>query len=214
MRGYTMSIRLWLAFFVLAPLTFVEVLCCCLRPHNNCCLSCSSGSILQQKRDVADFKKIDASAVGELVIEHVLEPYVIVEGNEDVVGDVETSVHNGILAITAKESLCCAKKRKLKVTVGVGDLHELSVDGVGNVIIKKIETKAFKLAANGVGLFHITTLNVDHFDAAMDGVGTIKIDGGVADEQNIGLNGCGSFESRNLSGLRGKVSGLGCGSVC
>lgn len=152
----------------------------------------SSTSFAQKKenRSVGDFSYVSFGVNGDLTIIQGSKTEVILEGDEEVLEEIETFVSGDKLRIRSKNDSWSwfGNSKRIKATVTLKEFSGVSVSGSGDAVSKG-------------------TLKGDEVDLTVSGSGNIAlelvaadIDCGISGSGNIDLRGSGKTGSLSISG--------------
>lgn len=156
-----------------------------------------SGNVVTEERAVDDFDSIDFNYVGEMIVIQGDEPSVVIEGDDNVVDNIETYVRGNTLIIDTKKNHLFGGLRsfkKLTFTVTTPDLDEINLAGSGEVSADAFTTEKLKIELSGAGSMSLAQIQTDEFDAELSGAGSMTIAQIQTDEFDIELSGAGSID--------------------
>lgn len=174
---------------------------------------------VNQTRKVADFTRVEFTAVGQIYFTQSPEVSFRIEGKEKHVKNITSEVRDGVLKIGYKDNNRNRKGSKNGVTIyltaptlegveftGVGSFNcketlkaddiRFDVEGVGSLDVRDLQCKTLTLRLEGVGNADVE-VNADHVDASMEGVGSVTLSGKTR-TANIDKSGIGSLNTRRL----------------
>lgn len=144
--------------------------------------------------DLPQIIGIDFQISGDIVVSEGATQSILVEGSQNVISDITTSVQNEIWQIGLRED--CYKSYDMTIYVTVPSLEYVSLSGSGNVTIGELS--------------NTSSLSVD-----LPGSGTIEVDESqhLLEMLDITIQGSGSYRGFGLSTSKCVVSIPGSGSV-
>lgn len=173
---------------------------------------------VSEVRKVEAFSSVDMTSVATVYFTQSDTYSLKIEGKEEYVKNVSSSVEKGCLTIGFKNKkekrngkqgvtiyLSAPDLKKVEFT-GVGSFNcktplklddvKFEVEGVGNLYVKDLTCTSLSVSMEGVGDADIH-VNCDHLRASVEGVGSVKLSG-VAGTADISKSGIGSVNTRNL----------------
>lgn len=178
------------------------------------CIGSNSKTIITKDFEVSDFKSLNLEVVGEVIFEQSSIPYLSVEGNENLVDELEVSHQNNRLSIKSeKERSFFKDKGKLTLKIGSPSLNEILQKGVGSLLIKgDFDAKSLHVKHTGVGNLSIDNCNLEEFNLESQSVGSCRIKG-TADTAVIESEGVGNIDCSDLITRKAKVVSKGVGNL-
>ena len=185
----------------------------------------------RETRNVDNFSKISFGFPGKLYLKQGSPQKVELEGDRDVLEEIETEVENGRLKI-AKEGKWFNSNNDDKITVyiTVPNIEAVGVSGSGDIIGEsKIRTNDLKLSVSGSGSMSLEAeargdveANVSgsgdmilkgHFESLesdVSGSGKVVLDATIDNTADFGISGSGKIEARGQADrVKTNISGSG-----
>jgi hypothetical protein len=182
---------------------------------------CSFGlaALAQNKetRDVGDFDEIIMRVSGKVLITQGNKNEVILEGDEDLLEEIETEVRGGRLSIkNERERWWSSSRRRERLTVyiTVKKLRGAYISGSGDIVSQNtLKTDDFTASIAGSGDIEIA-LEADYVEAKISGSGNIELSGS-SDRARLSISGSGKYVADKLEvgDYRVSMSGSGRGSI-
>jgi len=194
----------------------------------------SAGFVTAQQREtreVDNFTKISFGFPGKLYLKQGSPQKVELEGNRDVLEEIETEVDNGRLKIGREGKWSNWKNDdKITVYVTVPNIEAVSVSGSGDLIGEsKIRTNDLDLSVSGSGSMSLEAeargdvqANVSgsgdmilkgHFESLesdVSGSGKVVLDAAIDNTADFGISGSGKIEARGEADkVKTNISGSG-----
>jgi Putative auto-transporter adhesin, head GIN domain len=170
-----------------------------------------SGNIVTQQRSVGSFTGIAASDIVSVEIQNGDATLVEVEGDDNVVDDIYTTVRNGVLEIRFRSGFRRFTNVHAKVYVTAPIINTVTSSGVGSIkangILRDVERIRFSLSGAG----NITAeVDAPNIAAGISGVGSIKLSGRTQN-YTASVSGPGHIKSFDLltENATAEVSGVG-----
>ena len=199
--------RIYIFFALLAALAFATG------------VSAKDNDRITQTRKVADFTRVEFTAVGQVYFTQSSKVTFRIEGKEKHVKNTTSEVRNGVLKIGYKDNNRNRKVSKNGVTIyltaptlegveftGVGSFNcketlkvddiRFDVEGVGSLDVRDLQCETLTLRLNGVGNADVE-VHADHVDASMEGVGSVTLRGKTRTAE-LEKSGIGSLNTRKL----------------
>lgn len=172
------------------------------------------GPVVSEFRVLERFNKIESEFPGDVVLLQGNIQEVKAQAQEDIIGDLYTTVSDGTLKIRIRNGLRLSKGSSLKVFVTIPEIEKLSLKGSGNIEVENgIVSDDLALFLNGSGNFNISSIESDDLYSELTGSGNIKISGGSTDRSRSRLTGSGDVKAENLQSRDAEVSLTGSGSA-
>lgn len=199
--------RIYIFFALLAALAFATG------------VSAKDNDRITQTRKVADFTRVEFTAVGQVYFTQSSKVTFRIEGKEKHVKNITSEVRDGVLRIGYKDNNRNRKGSKNGVTIyltaptlegveftGVGSFNcketlkvddiRFDVEGVGSLDVRDLQCKTLTLRLEGVGNADVE-VHADHVDASMEGVGSVTLRGKTRTAE-LEKSGIGSLNTRKL----------------
>ncbi len=183
--------------------------------HLNSCEKINGkGPVVSEIRTVATFSKIESEFPGDLILVQGAVQEVKAQAQENIIGDLYTTVSNGILKIKMKDGLRLSTGNSLKVYVTIPLVERLSLMGSGNIEVNEgIESNNLDLKLTGSGNLNISEVESEQIYSELTGSGNIKIEDGNTNTLTLKLTGSGDFKAENLNCNDANVTITGSGSA-
>ncbi len=178
-----------------------------------CTATIGSGKVITETRSVGDFTSIDLSCSADLQLVQGSPMAVSIEGEENIVPLIETTVSGSTLHIDAEPNTSILTTRKLVVYVTVPDLESVRLTGSGDADVSEWKAGSLNLETSGSGDIVLANLQVATITAHTSGSGDITIHGGQADSQSIRTSGSGDYKAGSLQSEAAEVVTSGSGDV-
>lgn len=173
-----------------------------------------SETIITESRDVSGFTKINMTAFGKVVITQGENESLTIEGSDNIVPLIRTTVVNGTLTIetTKNFTLLNLDARYLTFTITVKDLSEINFSGAGQILMDSLSTTSFDLILSGAGDVNIGQIAAEKLDVNLSGLGSLEIAGKVT-EAKIEISGAGGVNAGDLECQTATINISGLGGV-
>lgn len=180
-------------------------------------LNTINNTISIEERQVSNFNGISSSGSYEVYIKMGTTEDLRIEGDKDLIKNIETKVENGTLKIRNSKSSSgwsWTNLGKTKIYITAKSLNNLSVSGSGTMIVNNtINSDRLNTNVSGSGSIRLN-MATTNYNAAVSGSGHINATG-HAKKASIAISGSGGFEGQNLKTVTTdiKVSGSGNANV-
>jgi hypothetical protein len=167
----------------------------------------------KETRNVRGFTKVNFGVAGELFINIGPEFRLVIEGDRNVIDDIETVVSGGRLNIRKENWRMSFKNERITIHLTMPEIESLGVSGSGRAeVMDPVEADRLNLGVSGSGKLITAGLSVDNLDCGISGSGDIILgSGGSIDNAEIAISGSGRFngEEIEIDHLDVSVSGSG-----
>jgi hypothetical protein len=167
----------------------------------------------RETRDVRGFTSVGFGISGELYIKIGPEFNLVMEGDRDVLEDIETIVRDGKLIIRKENWRLSFNNEKVTINLTMPELEGVGVSGSGKVeILDKIVADDLDFGVSGSGKLIASALDVDRFVCGISGSGDVILgSAGSIDRGEISISGSGGFsgEGIEIDDLEVHISGSG-----
>jgi hypothetical protein len=157
-----------------------------------------SGSIISETREVGSFDRIRFVSEGTVTVRFAAAESVMIEGDDNLMQYLETTVEAGTLVVETSESVDIAPTQPPQFTISAVDLVGIEFVGAGTLTADATAARTFDLAFVGVGELAIDDLTVDELRLTLDGVGTVRL-GGTATKQVANVDGVAEYDGGDLA---------------
>jgi hypothetical protein len=167
----------------------------------------------KETRNVSGFTKVSFGVSGDLFIKIGSEFKLVIEGDKDVLDEIETSVSGNRLNIKRENWHFNFDNEKVTINLTMPELEGLGVSGSGKAqIMDPVKSDDLSLSVSGSGKLITSELNADNLNCGISGSGDIILgSGGSVDNGDISISGSGSFsgEGVEIDHLEVSISGSG-----
>lgn len=171
--------------------------------------------ISAEERRVSDFTGISSSGSYDVYVQMGTKEELRIEGNEEVIKNIETKVVKGILTIRntgSNRGWSWNIREKVKIYITAKSLNALSLSGSGNMAVEgTIKAPLVNSHVSGSGSIRMR-IQSSTLNSAVSGSGSLHISGS-ASVANIAVSGSGHFEGRELATDTTSVRVSGSGSA-
>lgn len=174
------------------------------------------GPVVTESRNVATFKEVRAAFAGDVFIKRDTMLTVRLEGQQNIIDELETKVSDGLLTIRVKSNVLLKSDAKVKVYISMPRIEGLYQSGSGSMQVNDvINSQNLFLKVTSSGHMYLSDLTVDELNATVSGSGSLHIDNGVVNKETLKISGSGDLDMENLKATTCDISvnGSGNGSV-
>ncbi len=168
-----------------------------------------------ETRSMSGFTGIDFSTFGTVNISQGSSESLTIEGRDNLVPLVTTSVRSGTLYIAMKPNINVTSlntENLLTFTITVKDLASVSISGLANVTMNTLSTSNFKVSMSGAGQFKLNQLTATTVGIDVSGLGNVEI-AGTATSATINMSGAGNANCPDLKLQTANVTIPGLGNA-
>lgn len=170
-----------------------------------------SGEIRTEERDVSNFKKVNLSGVGSLIITQGEKESLVIEADDNIIPLIEAEVIGDELNIGFKRGYNFIPASTLKFYLTAKDLDEITMSGAGNIYCNEFSTGELEFEISGAGNIDFK-INAESIVIISSGAGDITLEGS-AGTQKITLSGAGKYNGAGLESKKCEISVSGAGSA-
>lgn len=168
-----------------------------------------------EERNVSGFKGVSSSGSYHVKITMGNKESLRLEGDDELIREIETVVEDGILKIRNKKNSDRAwrsLKGKVTVYITAKTLNSVTLSGSGNINVSGV-VKANRLTntLSGSGSISLSA-DAEEYFGTISGSGEIEVSG-TADKADIKIGGSGDFEGRNFKTSEADIKVSGSGNV-
>lgn len=175
----------------------------------------ASNTFASEKRDVNGFHAIDISTVGNVLLSQGEEESVTIQGSDNVVPLIKTTVENGVLVIKTDEPLNIVGmqgKNNLTFIIQVKDLDSVIVSGVAQVNMDQLAAPSLELTMSGAGKVNMQMISGMDLKVTVSGVGEMVLSG-IYRTAEVVISGAGPVNAADLRLQTANVNISGVGSA-
>jgi hypothetical protein len=166
----------------------------------------------KETRNLSGFTKVSFGVAGNLYISIGSEFKVVLEGDKDLLRDIETEVSSDKLIIR-KDNWHFNSNEKVTVYITMPVLKSLGVSGSGRAEIKDaLKTEDLNLSVSGSGKLYTSDISVDEINCSISGSGDILVGNGTALKSDIAISGSGNYTGESLKIKSAEISISGSGN--
>jgi hypothetical protein len=165
-----------------------------------------SGNIVSETRRVRPFHSVQIEGVGKVIVQQGDDHSVRVEADDNIVGNVKSSVSGGILRVGLRKSCSSAT---VNIYVSMKEVRLLGVSRAGELVTESpIQVGTLRCRINGTGLMRLSG-KADHADLRIHGSGFIDCFDLVASTCSVEVSGMGSCKVHATRKIDATLSGMG-----
>ena len=173
-----------------------------------------SNYISTEKRHVSNFNGISSSGSYDVYIKMGAVESLEIEGDSDLIKNIETKVEGGILKIqNSKTSSGWGwNNPRTKIYITAKSLNHLTLSGSGKMVVSNaIKSDKLNTSVSGSGSIRLE-LATKIYNASVSGSGQINASG-FTQNANISVSGSGGFDGKNLKTNTSAISVSGSGNA-
>lgn len=176
-----------------------------------------SGNVINEARDVGNFKRVSLSGSGQLIITQGNEDSLTVEGEDNIMPRIKTEVKGETLSLSYERDSWWEKvrpTRPIKFKLKMIDITGVNLSGSGSISASNINTKDLEVDISGSGNVIIDRLVAEGLAVNLSGSGNFTFSGEVI-KQEIRISGSGKYHAPELESqtVRVRISGSGKATV-
>lgn len=156
------------------------------------------GPILTEERSIKSFTKVFSQIDADIYITQSDTQQVIIEGQENVLDQIQTYVSDGILRIDYDQ--CIRDHDGVNIYLSMNQVNGLKMGGSGKIVAQNhIITDLMEFKISGSGYIQVDSLQVQNIDTHISGSGDVIIGSAdIADYHLIQITGSGNVLSYDI----------------
>lgn len=178
----------------------------------------SPGEIIEETRSISDVSGVVLAIQGHMIIEVGENESLIIEGEDNIIEDIESDIRNGVLYIKSRNNLPLRDLRPIYYYLTVTDLNKIVISSSGNIeapdlkanhfsitlsssgdlVMGDLETETLTVKLSSSGHLKMGELEADSLDVNLSSSGDMDILGGEVGYQDITVSSSGSYQAREL----------------
>ena len=168
-----------------------------------------------EQRNVSGFKGISSSGSYNVKITMGNKESLRLEGDEDVIKEIETVVEDGVLKIKNKkhyDRTWRSSKGKVTIYITAKALNSITLSGSGDISVDGlIKSTHLTNTLSGSGRISLSA-DTEEYIGSISGSGEIAVSGS-ADKANISVGGSGDFKGQSFKTSEAEINVSGSGNV-
>ena len=170
-----------------------------------------SGTVITEKRDVADFASVDMQSIGDLTIVQGNEESLSISADENLMQYITTRVVNGTLEIGMEPNISVNPSRTIKYELVMKNVEGIELSGFGNIDAEELSGKELEVKLAGSGDINIGKIDGETLLVRITGFGDFESQSIKAQDASIEIGGSGDIMVDELAAddLAVKISGFG-----
>lgn len=166
----------------------------------------------KETRKLDGFTSVSFGVSGKLFLKQGNSYEVVLEGDADLLDQIETEVRGGELVIR-KENWRIKMNEKVTVYITMPSIDGLGVSGSGTIVATDaLKCDDLDIRISGSGTMELAELSADRIDAGISGSGNILVSGSGADQMELSISGSGDFRGEDFEVKEMEISVSGSGS--
>ena len=166
-------------------------------------------------RNVRRFDRVRFMGPGVLKVTHADTESLTIHAPSYVIKDILSDVKDGELRLgyrTPKIVSLRVHREVISYSLKLRDLRQLTVTGMGRVIVPDLDNDQIRVAVDGIGQVSLEHVTADRLEAIISGAGSIKAKGDV-EAQSILISGAGQYRAADLISDFAEVKITGAGTA-
>ena len=165
-----------------------------------------SGVEATETRTVDEFTRVSLAGSAKVVITVGADRKVVVRGDDNLIGELETTVDGGTLNISENGNL--NPKAGLTVEITVPQLEGVDVSGSGDLSAQGVNGDSFSASVSGSGSVEATG-EVSAAEVNVSGSGNVGLEKLTAEDVTVDVSGSGNARVYASRSLNATISGSG-----
>jgi hypothetical protein len=185
-----------------------------------------SGNVVEEERSVSGVRVVELATIGRLQIEVGERERLRIEGEDNLLPQIETEIRDGKLAIKTQTDVRLRATQPLRYVLRVTELEAIVVSSSGDVKAGDMTAEAFSVTLSSSGNLELGDLACDTLrvqlsssgdmsmglldartlDVRLSSSGHLSIAGGEVEEQTITISGSGDYAAKALDSAQAKVT--------
>jgi hypothetical protein len=166
----------------------------------------------RETRGVSGFHGVDMQAPMNLRIVQGDAEGLVIEGDEDLVAEVETRVENGVLRILLRKRINFVRNNNLRGVLTARRIDSVVLAGSGDITAAALRGDRVDARISGSGDLRVDQVEAGRVEAAISGSGTMRLEG-KAPQGLVRISGSGDIHAEGLEARELEVSITGSGSA-
>jgi hypothetical protein len=165
-----------------------------------------SGVLATQKRNVADFTRLDLAGTSKVIVRVGAPKSVVINGDDNLLRLITTKVTDGTLEVSQAGDF--DSHRGIQVDVAIPSLVGVTLSGTGDLAVTGVLAESFKVDLSGAGRLAVSG-TAKRVDASLTGVGDARLGNLQSSDTHVVVSGTGSATVVATKSLDASVSGTG-----
>jgi uncharacterized protein YjbI with pentapeptide repeats len=202
-----MKKQLYLAVVLIVSLVFLHAC--------NFTVTNGSGKVISQSREVSGFTRVSLSGIGQLIIIQGNTESLNIEGEDNVLPLISTTVSGDTLHIDFKNDNFqnnVIPTKPIIYHLGVKNLNGVQLSGAGSIDAANLSSINLSVATSGAGSVNLRSLVAQSITSEISGVGGCDLSGKVT-SQSINISGTGSYNAPDLESQNAAIIISGAGGA-
>ncbi len=155
---------------------------------------------VREERALQSFTKFDIGIAGEVFIQQGKTQKLEIEGDPNIIADIETTVSNGNLRVRYPGRFFQTNNSRIKIFITMPVIEGMSISGSARLIAETpLKASSLDLAISGSGKIRIPELSAERIDSRISGSGGIEVGGAKkTEEHRISISGSGKLYMQSL----------------
>jgi hypothetical protein len=173
-----------------------------------------SGNVITETREVADFDEVSVCCGMHLLLEQGDSESVRLEGDDNILDKIKTSVKGDTLVIEYETGLKNIRPTKrVRAYVVMPVVRGVKTSGGSKLTASELIADDFELSVSGGGSADIDYLEADTLTLDASGGGSVNIASGEVDDQSVKVSGGGDYSAADLKSQTAELDAEGGGNA-
>jgi hypothetical protein len=167
-----------------------------------------SGNVKTEVRPVSSITAVTLSGAGELIIKQTGTESLTIEADDNLLSIIETRQSGDRLTIGFAPNTAPSRATRLRYTLTVRSLEDISLTGAGVIDAENIRADVFGVSSSGAGKITISGA-AEKLNVALSGAGAFDGAAFTAKDVTVQVSGIGGATVHAQRTLNAAVSGIG-----
>jgi hypothetical protein len=172
-----------------------------------------SGTLATEDRPVTGITAVALGTLGELTIELGGQESLRVEGDDNLLPYLKTTVSSGVLTIEQDPGIELAPKEPIHYYLTVKSLESIELSSVGSITTPALTATQFVVELSSTGDIRLAGLQAESLEVRLSSTGDIAIDTGQVGSQSISLSSSGDYDAGDVRSASATVDLSSSGSA-
>ena len=163
-----------------------------------------SGNLKSEKRDVSDFKEVEAGGAVTVEITAQKDFSLEVEADDNLLSLIKTEVSGDTLKISMRDRI--SPKNKIRIKISLPELNGLDISGASNAIVSNVKTDSLRLEASGASKITIDG-EANSLESEASGASRIDAENLKVEDADVQANGASNTTVSATNKLKADASG-------
>ena len=166
----------------------------------------------RENRAASGFHGVDMQAPMNLQIVQGEAEGLVLEGDEELLAEIEARVENGVLKIVLRQRINFVRASNLRGTLTAKRIDSVTLAGSGDITAAALRGDRVNASISGSGDLRVAEVEAGRMEAGISGSGTLRL-AGKAPSASMRITGSGDIRAEALEARDVDVSIAGSGSA-